>query len=92
MERMKKFMFSVKYIYFVSQKIFIIFKFNTNYLIRFSLLSGSLLIFGFIGLNDKMSNPFNSNRTEKIYYSKPDYANKSIIFYYEEVPHTIREI
>jgi hypothetical protein len=53
-------------------------------------LAASAGILGYIALSDRISNPFSENRVERVYYTKPDYANKSVNFYYRDVPHKIR--
>lgn len=60
--------------------------------VKGSLVVASIGLLSYIGLSNKMSNPYFENRVERVYYTKPDYANKSVIFYYRDIPHTIREV
>ena len=56
------------------------------------MLAGTVMLFGYVGVSGKIFNPFSENKVERVYYAKPDYANKSIIFYERDVPHTVREV
>ncbi|EAR87971.2 transmembrane protein, putative (macronuclear) [Tetrahymena thermophila SB210] len=60
--------------------------------VRASLLLGTVVLFGYVGLSDKVFNPYFENKVERVYFTRPDYANKSVIFYQRDQPHTIREV